>query len=382
MLVAAAVLAGVAAILYASTGVTWLGALRLLAATAAAALVALYLILDQRERHRQIEEELAGQATFLEALIESMHAIAAPGGHDAVLERARREAERLFGAKARLLAPGDEPARSSNGKQGILVPLRVRDEQIGALHLQRGRAFARADVARATVLADFAARESENARLLEDAKVREAERARLSEQIVTAEQDERRRLALFLHDGPVQSLSGMALMLDAVKDAVSREALPVMDKVLHQHRETIRALRDLSFNLEPVVLRDQGLGPAVQALAEQLGLEHELQIDVDVEAAETLRPKAQAALYQIIREALSGSIRRGPPTRISVEVTRRKDGGLEVTIADDAPGERRRATFDSLAERARTLNARFDVEQQEDDRGTTVRVSLPAYTAQ
>ena len=186
------------------------------------------------------------------------------------------------------------------------MPLRVRDEHVGSLHLVRARPFARADVARATVLADFAARESENARLLEDAKIREAERARLSEQIVTAEQEERRRLALFLHDGPVQSMSGLALMLDAVSESVAPDALPIMEKALKQHRQTIRALRDLSFNLEPVVLRDQGFGPAVRALAEQLGLEHKIQIDVDVDAAETLGEKAQAALYQIIREAPPG----------------------------------------------------------------------------
>jgi signal transduction histidine kinase len=46
-----------------------------------------------------------------------------------------------------------------------------------------------------------------------------------SEQIVTAEQEERRRLALFLHDGPVQSMSGLALMLDAVSESVAPEAL-------------------------------------------------------------------------------------------------------------------------------------------------------------
>jgi signal transduction histidine kinase len=53
-----------------------------------------------------------------------------------------------------------------------------------------------------------------------EAMEREAERARLSDLVVTAEQEERRRLALFLHDGPVQSLSGIALMLDAVHAAV------------------------------------------------------------------------------------------------------------------------------------------------------------------
>ena len=114
-LVAAAGFGTVAAILYASSDVTQLGALRLLAAIAAAVLVALYLILAQRERHQQIEDELAGQASFLEALIESMHAIAARGGPYAVLERARAEAERLFDAHARVR----QASRARGGKHNI-----------------------------------------------------------------------------------------------------------------------------------------------------------------------------------------------------------------------------------------------------------------------
>jgi signal transduction histidine kinase len=379
VLVAAAVLGAVAAILYASSGVTLLGALRLVAAIAAASLVAVYLILAQRDRHQRIEEELAGQASFLESLIESMHAIAARGGPSAVLERACEEAQRLFRAEAKLLTPGT-PVGRSNGRQGIAVPLRVRDEQIATLHLSRPRPFSRADVARATVLADFAARESENARLLEEATVREAERARLSEQLLTAEQEERRRLALFLHDGPVQSMAGMALMLDAVRDAVAPEAGPVMERVLSQHRDTIRALRDLSFHLEPVVLRDQGFRPAVQALTEQLGLEHKIAFHVDVADAEVLDEKVQAALYQIIRESVQASVRRGPPSRMSITVRQREDGGFDAELADDAPGERRRAIFAALEERARTLNGGFAVADGADG-GTTVSISLPPYAA-
>ena len=59
--------------------------------------------------------------------------------------------------------------------------------------------------------------ELENARLLADARIREHERAKLSDRIITAEQDERRRLALFLHDGPVQNLAGIALMLGMIE---------------------------------------------------------------------------------------------------------------------------------------------------------------------
>jgi signal transduction histidine kinase len=219
-------------------------------------------------------------------------------------------------------------------------------------------------------------------RLLHEAAERELERERLADQLITAEQDERRRLALFLHDGPVQSLSGIALLLDGVDHAIAtgqeEQARQVLRSALERHRNTIRELRDLSFNLEPVVLRDQGFSTAVRALAEQLGLTHKVQIDVDVERAEQLNEQTQAALYQIIREALNGAIRRGPPTRIAVRVEPAPDGGLETVVSDDAPGERRRATFDALAERARTLNGRFSVDAPEEG-GTTVHVLLPPY---
>ena len=85
---------------------------------------------------------------------------------------------------------------------------------------------------------------------------------------------------------------------------------------LERHRETIRSLRDLSFNIEPVVLRDQGFSAAVTRLANQLGMEHQLQIEVDVEQASRLGEMEQVGLYQIVRESLSQAVRRGPPTRI------------------------------------------------------------------
>jgi signal transduction histidine kinase len=204
---------------------------------------------------------------------------------------------------------------------------------------------------------------------------------RLAERLITAEQDERRRLALFLHDGPVQSLAGIALMLDAVGHAIDdgnlEGAKSVLTEALERHREAIRSLRDLSFNLEPVVLRDQGIGVAVAALAEELGLQRQIQIDVDVAAAEALGEKVQAALYQIIRESLNGAVRRGPPTRISVRVAR-EDGRFVTTIEDDGAEERRREFFEILNERARTLSGRVSVEQGE---GTRIVLELPASAA-
>jgi signal transduction histidine kinase len=226
--------------------------------------------------------------------------------------------------------------------------------------------------------------EADNARLLAEATIRESERSRLSDRIITAEQDERRRLALFLHDGPVQNLAGIALMLDAavhaIADGRADDARGIVERALTSHRETIRSLRDLSFNIEPVVLRDQGFVPAVRELANQLGMEHRVRIEVDVEAGERLGEKEQVGLYTIIRESLSQAVRRGPPSRISVLVRETGEGAVETVVTDDGKGERRKATLDAIAERASTLNARFSVEQGADG-GTAIRVVLPAYAA-
>jgi signal transduction histidine kinase len=213
----------------------------------------------------------------------------------------------------------------------------------------------------------------------------ENERSATADRLIAAEQDERRRIALFLHDVPVQAMSGIALMLDGVVDAIDRgrldDAKAVLLTAVTRQRETIRELRDLSFALEPVVLRDQGFAPAVQALAEQVGLSQRVRVDLDIEAAEVLTGRAQVVLYQIIRESLDAAIRRGPPTRISVTIRETDDGSVETTITDDGSGERRRRVFEALAERARTLQGTVEVERSSDEGGTAVRITLPPYTA-
>lgn len=347
-------------------------------AVAAAASLAAFLIVTERRRHEAAELELTSEARFLESLVDSMAAIA--GATDVLLETCA-QAEQLFEARARLLQPGERPPRAP-AENAIVIPIKARDEKIGALRLSRKRPFDRDDVVRATVLCDFAAREFENARLLAEAQVRETERDRLSDQLITAEQEERRRLANELHDGAVQSLSGIALLLDAGLNSIAEgrggEAREIIARALDRHRATIGQLRDLSFNLEPVILRDHGFVMAVRALTEQIEIAHDIVVDVSVDAGDALPEKTQAALYQLIREALNQAVRRGPPKSVSVRVDETPDGGIETQIADDAPGERRRRSLDELTERARTLNGQLLFEQGENG-GTTVRVVLPPY---
>src|SRR3990172_3617969 len=145
---------------------------------------------------------------------------------------------------------------------------------------------------------------------------REAERTLLAAQLVTAEQDERRRLAVALHDGPLQSLSGIALMHDAALAALREdrpdEAVNVIERALQRERELIQTVRDLSFALEPVILRDQGFGAAVRALANQIEQARRISVTLDVGAG--ARPGGEGGGGGAAPTGLEGGSRR-PPLR-------------------------------------------------------------------
>jgi two-component system, NarL family, sensor kinase len=203
------------------------------------------------------------------------------------------------------------------------------------------------------------------------------------DRLISAEQDERRRLALFLHDGPVQRLSGIALMLDGALHSIgngsTEQARAIIESALLQQRATIRELRDLSFVLEPVVLRDHGFGPALRALADQTRESLAIAVELDVESARAIGATASIALYTILRELVDQAVRRGPPTRITITVATSDGGGLVASVADNAEPERRRRSLEAIEERARQLHG--SVEVLVADGGTDIRVSLPAHTA-
>ncbi len=365
-------------------GSATLAAVGLVAATAFAGAFAVYLIVSERRRHEDVEEGLQAQAAFLESLVHSIAVVADSLEPDAILERTRAEAQTLFEARsAEILPAGDAEVRDAHPIEGgIRVPLRSGSQPVGMLELRRAAPFHRADLIRATMLADFASRAVENARLLAEAQEREDERTRLTERLITAEQDERRRLSIFLHDGPLQSMSGIALMHDAalaaIRDGRLEEAERVIASSLERERETIRTLRDLSFAIEPLVLRDRGFAAAVDALAEQVesSSASAIRVDADVAAGEELGEKAQVALYQLIREAVNQAVQRRP-NRITITVAENGEG-FTTAIEDDGMGERRRGGIDELDERIRVLNGRVAVDTG-DEGGTTVRVVLPPY---
>jgi signal transduction histidine kinase len=200
-----------------------------------------------------------------------------------------------------------------------------------------------------------------------------------------AEQDERRRLAELLHDGPVQHLAAVAQMLDAAV-AISatgddEQARSIVQRALELTREASSDLREIVTGIEPDALQKQGFTAAVHLLVERVAGRRGILTETDLTAGETLGEHARVGVYQIVRESLDQAVRRGPPTRVAVQVTATANGGVELVVKDNGSRERRQAVLDGLAERAETLNAAFHAEQRAGE-GTTIRVTLPPSAAE
>ena len=175
------------------------------------------------------------------------------------------------------------------------------------------------------------------------------ERALVAERIL-AEQEERRRLAELIHDGPVQHVAAIGQIVDAALEAVQggdrQRAAELLARGLQLTREAGQDLRALCDDLEPRALRELGFASAVETLGRRVAGRRDIEIAIDVEEGDALGEHAQAGLFQIVRDAVDQAVRRGALTRIEVTLHGLDGGGVELAISDDGPPERRSAVLE------------------------------------
>lgn len=210
------------------------------------------------------------------------------------------------------------------------------------------------------------------------------ERPAGADERLAAEQDERRRLAELIHDGPVQHIAAIAQMLDAASHALAAgdaaTAATVVDRALAVTREASGELRELVTGLEPPSLDGSGFAAALRELASRVCGTRGIACELALTDVDELGEEARVGLYQLVRESLDHAVRRGPPSRVRVALDPTPAGGVELVVHDDGSTERRSAVLDGLAERAASLNARFEVTRRRGE-GTSVRVTVPPSAA-
>jgi signal transduction histidine kinase len=174
-----------------------------------------------------------------------------------------------------------------------------------------------------------------------DRKRVEADRDDLLHRLVTAQEDERRRVARELHDSFGQLLTGLSLGVRAVRDTphLPPEAAERIAAVERIAGELHRAAHDLAVQLRPTALDDVGL-PAALA---NLTAEWSRRTGVPVSFAdsgcgdERFPPQVETALYRVVQEALTNVARHACPNYVGVMVGRRDDHAVAV-VEDDGRG--------------------------------------------
>ena len=213
----------------------------------------------------------------------------------------------------------------------------------------------------------------------------QAEREALLVRAVEASDDERRRIAADLHDGPVQDLAGISYSLSA---AAQTEESPATRSTLEQAaagtRDAMRRLRSLLVEIHPPNLRASGLEAALADLLAPLqarGVETELRVDAPL----GLDEEAERIVYRAAAEALRNVARHAGANRIAVSVER-DEIRVRLVVADDGAGfrpedrERRREEghvgLSLLEELAARAGGRLDVRSAPGE-GATFELELP-----
>lgn len=208
----------------------------------------------------------------------------------------------------------------------------------------------------------------------------EAERRRAGSAALAAQEEERARVARDLHDEVNQSLTGLLLRLEAVREAAPPELEGELDETKALASQAMAELLSLARQLRPTALDDLGLAPAIAGQVEQLG-----RGEIDAEfAAEgdfsSLGNDAQLVVYRVAQEALSNAARHSGAGRVTVAL-RRNGGGVELDVADDGRGfafaeSERGLGIGGMRERALLVGGELTIESRPDS-GTTVRLTVP-----
>ena len=217
----------------------------------------------------------------------------------------------------------------------------------------------------------------ENERLQAELRAHLVELRATQARIVTAGDEERRRLERDLHDGVQQRLLSIGLSLQLVRAEVGASATGAVDLVREAEAElgsALDELRELAQGIHPAVLTEHGLGPALRTLATR----SPVPVEIRRVPRERLPAPVEAAAYFVVSEALANAGKHAGASAVTIDV-RCDEGSLVVDVEDDGRGgaqPRPGSGLTGLADRVHALSGELAIES-EPGRGTHLSARVP-----
>jgi two-component system sensor histidine kinase UhpB len=213
----------------------------------------------------------------------------------------------------------------------------------------------------------------------------------LARQIVSAQEDERKRVALELHDELGQALTAIDFDIAAMEEAL----MPRLDPVVEQRLTRVKSLLSdmdeqvsaMALNLRPSMLDDLGLIPALRWYVGRYVDRVDVRVDLEASGlSERLPQETETVLYRIVQEALTNVAKHAQASRVSIHlecgvssvtVTIRDDGlGFDMEGVADLQPSRQGIGLLGMQERAASLGGGLSIESRPGE-GTRLTIEIP-----
>lgn len=213
----------------------------------------------------------------------------------------------------------------------------------------------------------------------------------LSVNLLTVQENERRRISVELHDELGQSLAALKMQVIAFEKQLSRVGGESFAAESGELRESINLIienvRRLSRDLSPVALEDLGIDAALEYLITTFAKLHEIQVTMDlIEITHLFSQGAQRHIYRIIQESLNNIGKHANADHVLIRIEKLKNrvfilvqdngNGFNTSLIQSEKTPESGMGLAAMAERVRILEGFLDIES-EPGTGTTVKVSLP-----
>jgi two-component system sensor histidine kinase UhpB len=213
----------------------------------------------------------------------------------------------------------------------------------------------------------------------------EAERRNSAVRMLSAQEEERVRLARELHDQIGQSVTGLMLELDAAAKQAPAVMVPRLRDVQEAAREISHELQEIVRQLRPEALDMIGLRAAIIALADRFAGQGPMKIDLHLaEDLPELSPEAELVVYRVAQESLTNAVRHSGASKVLIEL-KGDSKDVELRVSDAGRGMAMGATpgngIRGMRERAVLVGARLTIESSAPEDGLEVMLQVPGARA-
>jgi signal transduction histidine kinase len=206
--------------------------------------------------------------------------------------------------------------------------------------------------------------------------------------ILEGQEEERKRIAMDIHDGIGQMLTSLKYQIESIDVSDRQKAESRIREVEALIREIIREVRRVTFNIKPTVLGDYGLQAALNVFINEIGKLTDVELFYETEGEIGRLPqKIEDNIFRIIQEALNNALKYSDAESISVSLIQRGDN-LIVSVKDEGKGfdtailserstniESGRGFF-NMYERTEYINGKLEI-QSGGGKGTVVSLTVP-----